>query len=136
MVREETTLLPCKRRMRGTDFQGADGHSSPGSLWLFVPVVPHFCCATCAQGAHSVLSGDLPVVSRILSPGSKLACPLSEGSCHARGGKGGEVIAELLGEVVCPARSCSSPRVYSRQGSRGHQAQVSQEGASRSPALG
>lgn len=43
------------------------------------------------------------------------------------------MVAELLGVLVCLARSCSSPRVCSWQGSRAHQAQVSQEGASRPP---
>lgn len=42
-------------------------------------------------------------------------------------------MAVPLGGVVCLARSCSSPRVCSQEGSRAHQAQVSQEGTSCPP---
>lgn len=70
--------------------QGVDGHRSPGSLQLFVPVVPHFCCATCTRALFRFYLRDLQLVSRVPSPGSKAAFPLSEGSSRVRRGEGGE----------------------------------------------
>lgn len=65
-------------------FQGVDGHRSPGSLQLFVPVVPHLCRATCTRALFEFYLRDLQLVS------SKAAFPLSEGSSGVRRGEGGE----------------------------------------------
>lgn len=78
--REKTTLLPHKYRMRGMCLQGVDGHRSPGSLQLFVPVVPQFCCATCTRALFKFYFRDLQFVN------SKATFPLSEGSSCVRGG--------------------------------------------------
>lgn len=84
----------------------------------------HTCVVPLVPRAPAMLR-ESPVVSRIPSLCNRRACPLSEGSCRARGGEGGE--------AVCFARSCSSPPVCSQQRSQAGQAQVSQEGASCPP---
>lgn len=124
-------MLPHKHRMRGMCLQGVDGHRSPGSLQLFVPVVPHFCCATCTRALFRFYLRDLQLVSRVPSPGSKAAFPLSEGSSCVRRGEGGEGhggraagrsgVSGWVGAAPLP--------VCGQRGSRAHRAQVSEEGA-------
>lgn len=60
-------------------FQGVDGHRSPGSLQLFVPVVPHFRHATWTRALFTFYLRDLQLVS------SKAAFPLSEGNRDVSG---------------------------------------------------
>lgn len=104
--REKTTLLPHKHRMRGMCFQGVDGHRSPSSLQLFVPVVPHFRRATWTRALFTFYLRYLQLVS------SKAAFPFQRG------------IGMCLAGWELPLSPCVAGR-----DSRAHRAQVSQEGA-------